>query len=311
MLIIISSSEHNITMIPKISIILPCYKTEQYLPLCLKSVQQQTFKDWELICVDDGSPDNLAKIIKQYQSKDKRIKYYHQENQGLSGARNTGLKKATGNYVFFLDSDDQLPKYALKTLYTIAKETKVPLVASRQKEIDKKRTDVIITHKHIKDDIFSSFVKDNKIHSSACNKLYKKDILKNRQFIQGIYFEDWPFLTMLAADIDSYAITDIPCYIYREDNTSITRSSFNQKKADSYLKGIDAVYCYFEKRDDLRIAQKRMAIAMKMLINKTYKSRNKDLQKYVSTRCRELITTKVIKLFDLPLKSIFRLWKMK
>ena len=90
----------------KISIIIPIYKVEKYLQSCLDSVLAQTFKDWEAICVNDGSPDNSGKILTEYAKKDPRIKIITQNNQGPSVARNNGLKQANGKYIFFLDSDD-------------------------------------------------------------------------------------------------------------------------------------------------------------------------------------------------------------
>ena len=114
-----------------ISIIIPVYNTAQYLAECLDSVLAQGFKDIEIICVNDGSTDNSAAILKKYQKKDKRIKVITQKNKGLSGARNAGLKAATGKWVCFLDSDDILPPDALAVLYGGVQKTGCKIVASR------------------------------------------------------------------------------------------------------------------------------------------------------------------------------------
>ena len=295
---------------PKVSIIIPVYKVERYLPGCLNSVLSQTFQEWEAICVNDGSPDKCGEILAEYAEKDSRIKVITQENKGLSGARNTWLENADGHYILFLDSDDKLPDYAVETLYKIAEETNSPVVVSNRFNSFKEK----YPHENyqiIQKDPFKAFVSNRKIHSSACNKIYRKDILQNHRFIEGIYFEDWPFLTEVFADLKSYVITQTPCYTYREDNESIIRTPFNAQKAESYLRGIRSVYEYFGNRPDLRIAQKRMAVAMKMLINKTYKSKDKDLQKAVYKDCRSFLKENVVHLLDLPLKSIFRLWRLK
>lgn len=92
----------------KISIIIPCYNTERFLPKCLDSIVNQTYRNLEIICIIDGSPDSSLTICNQYAEKDKRIVVINQDNQGSSGARNTGLKRATGKYVMFVDSDDWL-----------------------------------------------------------------------------------------------------------------------------------------------------------------------------------------------------------
>lgn len=295
---------------PKISIIVPIYKTEKYLRDCLDSVLSQTFSDWELICVDDGSPDNSDQIVKEYASKDNRIHLIVQENKGLSGARNTGLDRANGAYIVFLDSDDQLPTYALELMYQLACDKGVPMVASRQKT-NRESDKGVVQCQVYRNNLLKHFVADAKIHSSAWNKIYRADVLKTHRFIPGIYFEDWPFLMVLMGRLDGYAVTDTPCYIYRDDNASITRSGFNQKKVDSYLTGIKTVYDFYRDRLDLRQAQKRMAVAAKMMINKVYKSKDATLQHYAKEAVKRLLREKVIYLFDMPVKTMIRLWCMK
>lgn len=93
-----------------VSIIVPCYKVEQYLPNCIESILCQSYTNWELILVDDGSPDNCGNICDDYAAKDNRIKVVHKKNGGLSSARNAGMKVMNGEYVTFLDSDDFLKK---------------------------------------------------------------------------------------------------------------------------------------------------------------------------------------------------------
>lgn len=113
---------------PEISIIIPCYKVEKYLRRCLDSVLAQTFQDWEAICVDDGSPDEYGNILDEYASRDGRIKVIHQENQGLSMARNNGKKLAMGDYIYFLDSDDAMHPQLLEVAYGLAQKHNADLV---------------------------------------------------------------------------------------------------------------------------------------------------------------------------------------
>ncbi|WP_373800110.1 glycosyltransferase, partial [Bacteroides heparinolyticus] len=91
---------------PQISVIVPVYKVEKYLSQCIESILVQTFTDFELLLIDDGSPDCCGEMCEEYARKDKRIRVFHQENAGLSCARNTGLVNAYGRYVTFVDSDD-------------------------------------------------------------------------------------------------------------------------------------------------------------------------------------------------------------
>ena len=103
-----------------ISVIIPVYNVEKYLGRCLDSVVNQTFTDIEIICINDGSSDNSLEILKRYAQRDRRIKIFTQENSGLSASRNVGMKYASGDYIYFIDSDDYLVKTAFEELYKIA-----------------------------------------------------------------------------------------------------------------------------------------------------------------------------------------------
>ena len=295
-------------MIPKISVIVPVYNMEKYLAECLDSVLAQTFTDFEVICVNDGSSDGSAKILAHYAEKDQRIRILTQENKGLSGARNTGLDNAKGEYISFLDSDDTLPANALETMIKITEEANVPVVVSESNKKGKKELPFcyqIFRHP------LADLMKNRHIFSSAWNKLYRADVLKMQRFIRGIYFEDWPFLTTLFGQIDSFALTKIPCYYYREDGPSITRSTFSQKKVDSYLTGIQFVYDFYQNRPDLSLAQKRIAVAVKMMVNKVYKTNDKELIHYTVLQVDHLLSKGIICKRQLSLKTLFRLWKMR
>ena len=113
---------------PKISIIIPVYKVEEYLPACLDSVLAQTFTDWEAICVNDGSPDNCGTILAEYAQKDSRIKVITQDNQGVSVARNKAMENATGEYICFLDSDDELAPTFFQKMHQAITDTNSDIV---------------------------------------------------------------------------------------------------------------------------------------------------------------------------------------
>ena len=112
----------------KVSIIIPVYNVEKYLPKCLDSVVGQSYADLEIICIDDGTPDGSAAVILSYAEKDGRIKLISQENQGLSGARNTGIGAATGEYIVFLDGDDWLDTEAIKAAVEKAERNSADVV---------------------------------------------------------------------------------------------------------------------------------------------------------------------------------------
>lgn len=107
---------------PQISIIIPVYNVEAYLERCLNSILSQTFDDWECICIDDGSVDGSGKILDAYAKKDSRFIVIHQVNSGVSFARNVGLKRAKGDFITFVDSDDWIERNTYSTAYALAKE---------------------------------------------------------------------------------------------------------------------------------------------------------------------------------------------
>ena len=109
---------------PKVSVIVPVYKTEKYLDECLESIENQTLREIEIVCVNDGSPDNSIDILENHKRKDGRIKIINQENAGISMARNAGIKNSKGEYVLFLDSDDLISPKLCEIAYNKAKENK-------------------------------------------------------------------------------------------------------------------------------------------------------------------------------------------
>jgi len=122
------------------SVIVPVYKVEKYLTDCIESVLNQTFSDFELILVDDGSPDRCPEICDYYKEKDKRIKVIHKQNGGLAGARKSGIKLAEGDYVFNLDSDDLIENDTLECAYNIIKETGCEIVSFSYRWVDGGKT---------------------------------------------------------------------------------------------------------------------------------------------------------------------------
>ena len=113
---------------PKISIIIPVYNAEQYLEDCLLSISQQTFGDFEILAVNDGSTDRSLEILKKYQEKEPRLKVFSQENKGVSAARNLGVEYAKGEYIIFLDSDDYIENNMIESLLKVAIENQSDIV---------------------------------------------------------------------------------------------------------------------------------------------------------------------------------------
>lgn len=227
-----------------ISIIIPAYNVEYYLSECLESVIKQTYKNWEIILVNDGSRDNTKLICDKYSSLDFRIHVIHKENTGVSDSRNIALSIAKGDYIMFLDADDYwCDNNILEKLISLAIKYDIDLLRGEYLEIyENKQIDHVITETRLR---FS-----NRIISSyeflryAINKdfflflcLFKSDILKKRMFEVGrIYLEDMRFYSLLLMDNDIRCIykPDYKFYVYRKNINSVSLNFNPLKLRDSF-----------------------------------------------------------------------------
>lgn len=169
---------------PKVSVIVPVYNTEKYLPRCIESILAQTFTDFELILVNDGSTDNSGKICDEYAKKDSRIVVIHKENGGASSARNKGLEIVQGEWISFVDSDDYILVTHFQSIYTINSNVELKIGEMETFSNDIIRISPII-HKIISvSEIISNYKSVNLY--SPCSKLYKKNIIVNN----GLRFDE-------------------------------------------------------------------------------------------------------------------------
>lgn len=234
---------------PKISIIIPCYKVEKYMKRCLDSVLSQTFCQWEAICVDDGSPDECGAILDQYAKCDYRIKVIHQENQGLSMARNNGMKLAQGDYIYFLDSDDAMHPQLLEIAYGLAQKHNAELVCFNTYKGNKEKFEINeINSSKIKTKVTNNpiFLGSRKekyaIHYNVWTKLYKKDLLDGLEFIPGIHFEDYPHTYAVLARKPKTVVTPTKLHFYTDNGESISNKKGNPKQIRDYYTGINSIY---------------------------------------------------------------------
>lgn len=213
----------------KVSIIIPVYNCERYLNQCLNSVLNQTYKNIEVIIVNDGSTDNGLDIINKFIKKNTKWKLINQKNKGLSTSRNNGFEASTGNYAFFLDSDDEIPNNAIDKLMKSAKENKSDIVIGNMINYNSKGKYQNYTSKYIKSNNQIDYKKFPKLFSfiHAAGKLYKRDIIKNVKFIENVKHEDNYFnLTLYLKNVKISMITDDVYYhrIRENGDKSITQS---------------------------------------------------------------------------------------
>ena len=306
----------------KISVIVPIYNVKEYVLGCLKSLAAQTFDDFECICVDDGSTDNSGKIADKFALSDKRFSVIHQANGGLSDARNTGMKNASGEYVFFLDSDDYLHPQTLEILFNAAQKYGVDVVNCSSKNTDQKykviRKDIDINNCKISiiKNPLESFLKKREIKTGACFRLYKKSLIQKIPFIKGIHFEDIPFTTQLMNEIDKMAFVDAPLYYYYKNPNSIMRSNFSKEKIASYDKIIRYLAEYFKRTtpSKLDLVQKNLFNQrIKMMLNQCVR-KQKDKQKrlelfeYAQKVIQTLYAEKIVSYSGLKLKHRITIW---
>ena len=178
----------------KISIVVPFYNVEKYANKCIKSIVDQTYKNLEIILVDDGSKDSSGKICDDWKNKDSRINVLHKENGGLSDARNFGLKYATGEYILFIDSDDFIEKNMIADMLKVANERNSDIVICDFVQI--KEEEAPIFNKENQINVFTNIeainelLLENTITNHAWNKLYKKELFENIEYPKGRNFED-------------------------------------------------------------------------------------------------------------------------
>ena len=222
----------------KVSIIVPIYNTEKYLKACLDSIINQTYQNLEIILIDDGSTDKSGKIIDTYAKKDSRIKAFHQKNAGQSAARNFGLKKATGDFISFIDSDDQIDKtFISKLLAPFEKSDTSVTVCGRHYEMlnQNYRKTVYISHlrprfKHEDKKTYILFLLtvDGRMYS-AVDKLFRAEFAKQLHFNESINFsEDTNYvLDYLAKTPGEIKFVLEPLYIYNygTETSTIKKSS--------------------------------------------------------------------------------------
>lgn len=224
-------------MEPLVSIIIPVYNAASFLPECLESVMNQSYKNIEIICVNDGSTDTSLSILKKYTHKDKRIKYYTQENKGQSAARNKGLSMCKGKYVTFVDSDDLLDPYTITIAMDIFTKQKVDVVIYNME---------MFLPNGVRFECFNGPlfpISNTRTHTraneyivnftNAAPAVFKKETIRH-QFVENMIYEDWVFMTQYLTQSLRVFWYNEPLYKYRRNFESSTTSNISIKCLDLF-----------------------------------------------------------------------------
>ena len=219
---------------PKILVVVPVYNASQYLPKCIESILSQSFQDFQLILVNDGSTDDSLDICKKYEKFDDRIIVMSQTNGGVSKARNRGLDFAKGEWITFVDADDYFLDDALSTLYERAMQTGTDLVLANALKLKDGKSSKL--HR-LKNEVLPNAIMSIK-HFALWGYLFNADIIRKQQlrFIDGLaYSEDRIFIYQMARYCKTIAFCNKPVYVYRINETSACSSQDGVRKACHHL----------------------------------------------------------------------------
>ena len=219
-------------MEPLISIIVPVYKVEEYLGPCVDSILAQTYRNIEVILVDDGSPDRCGQICDDYAKQDRRVAVIHKKNGGLSDARNAGMEISKGQWLMFVDSDDLLPPDAARILMDIAQKEEAQLVigghlrfSDQPEAVGDQRDYAVMSTEEAMKEMFRN-------GCAAWARLYRREIHTGIPYPMGEINEDEAIVLRLLERCTRVAKTDAVVYHYRCRPESITTTSFSEKKLD-------------------------------------------------------------------------------
>ena len=226
---------------PLVSVIVPCYNVEQYLPQCIDSILNQTYQNLEVWLVDDGSPDRCGEICDEYAKKDARIKVINKKNGGLADARNVALDVMTGEYVVFVDSDDYISPTHIEGLYHLIEKYGADVSVntfcsfyegSSPNPSPKSTKDWVLDGLHATEMMFYQ----EHFDTTAWGKMYKASLFDGIRYPKGLLFEDLPTTYRLLLKANKVVFNDEQSYFYLLRSNSIEGAAFSPHKLDSGLR---------------------------------------------------------------------------
>lgn len=266
-----------------VTVIIPFYNVEKYLPVCIESVLKQSYKKLEIILIDDGSTDNSLLICKKFKGKDKRIKIYHTNNFGLSHARNVGLDHANGDYIVFVDSDDYIDENMINIMLTKSNDS--DLVICNYKKVQSKDIGVTLEISQdkqvLKNQIWdiNSFWKhyyfDN-LRAFCCvawNKLYKKKLFNKIRYPVGKIHEDEYVIGKIVNQCNSIKVINNSLYYYVQRVDSIMHKDYrgNFEVAEAYLNRCAVL----QEQQQLDIIKENLLEIPSLMVSGFYESKNR------------------------------------
>ena len=282
-----------------VSVVIPVYNVREYLRTCIDSVRRQTYKDLQIILVDDGSTDGSDIICDEAVKEDRRIKVIHRSNGGLSAARNTGIEAADGDYICFIDSDDWISDNFVERLYELAETQNADVAVcgyirvSSEEEASNAggcgKTEKLVHYSNIQ--AIRELIEEKNVKSVIWNKLFKRKLWLNTRFPEGRFHEDEYITYRVLWETSGVVETDMILYYYRERASSITNApedNVRRKRAFDVIEAQKERYLFFAQREkELEgIALAQYLDQLKAVIRKGFIKKPED-KKQVTKMYRE------------------------
>ena len=285
------------TNTPLITIIIPVYNAKKYLRDCIESILSQTYHNLEIILIDDGSTDGSEKLVNDYAKSDKRIKVVHQKNMGLSDARNTGLKHATGKYITFVDSDDRIEPNMIENLFNALIDSQADIAICSFKEIYPNGKTRGFSHNYPKqvfttEQALANMLQENGFMVSATMKLFPTNYFKGIKFPVDKLHEDVGTTYKLIMEAKKIVFIPNEYYVYVHHNNSIINQTFDEHKfdliklTDQMCDDIDQQYPDLKDITNERRMRARFSILRQIPLNHP---KTKEIVDYLKTH-QEFIT---------------------
>lgn len=272
-------------MLSKVSVVVPVYKVEKYIHRCVNSILQQTYKNIEVILVDDGSPDKCGEIADSFAQKDRRVRTIHKPNGGLSDARNCGMKYVSGEYILFVDSDDWMSEQMIEVMVTKSLEYNADIVQSAflyayedyllfdDRYYPQNAPVVILDNSSL----MSELVTNERVPNFAWGKLYKTHIICDISFEKGVLFEDVFWAHKVMQRVNTYVILNQPMYYYYQRSDSIV-AVYTLKNLD-IIRGLKERHCFIEQHYSCLTDKSYKLILKTSLMHYYLLSANRNLDK--------------------------------
>ncbi|WP_394218336.1 glycosyltransferase family 2 protein [Halobacillus trueperi] len=316
----------------KVSIVVPIYNVEKYIHRCINSILNQTYKNIEVILVDDGSPDQCGDIADQYANRDTRVKTYHKPNGGLSDARNYGMYHVTGHFTMFVDSDDWLEVDAIERMINHSKSFNADVVQSAfyyahesyllfDQRYYAKSGDLLLLDNET---LMKELIKNETVKNFAWGKLYKTSLIKDIPFKKGVLFEDVYWAYQVMHRVKMFIHIQAPLYHYLQREDSIV-STYTERNLD-ILEGLRERHAFIEKHYKSLTADSYRALLETSLIHynlltlnrkvdrkgkhrrKIQHTLNMKFEKYIEAAEKEAELSRQLRLFYIhPYLNIFYL----